>query len=186
MKQIQSDWTPRDVTTEDILALASELNKHGIEYAIFGSIAMRIHGVERPTEDIDVYLGKSSLDPSTVINALKNLGWFPDATEEEWQSLIDSEAFSYGVIKVQGEIGIDLVTSMGEQSLDTLSTETKIFNGTPLRVITLEQLLEMKRNSLRERDQLDYQELINRMGKMGQSTPKKSFLTKLNFFSKDK
>lgn len=71
------------------------------------------------------------------------------------QSLIDEGAFDYGVIKFGGEVGLDVATSMGERTFDSLETQIIEVDGAKLNVVTVQQLYDMKNNSLRQRDMED-------------------------------
>lgn len=155
----------RLVTEHDIANLASQLNAKGVDYVIFGSIAMRIHGVIRDTHDIDIYIRNDENSIRGVLSAIKDSDLFPEVTDEEYESLVSDGSFEYGVVKFAGEIGVDVATHMGINSIDSLEYEVRLINGVEVRVVTLRQLIQMKSDSLREKDQDDVLEMHNRMSK---------------------
>ena len=47
--------------TDELKALVNELNRHQIEYALCGGLAMGVHGRTRATVDIDLLILSESL-----------------------------------------------------------------------------------------------------------------------------
>ncbi|HEY5883264.1 MAG TPA: hypothetical protein VIT88_01175 [Pyrinomonadaceae bacterium] len=59
--------------TEELKALVNELNRHEIEYALCGGLAMGVHGRTRATVDIDLLILSESLDK--VVDIAKRQGY---------------------------------------------------------------------------------------------------------------
>jgi len=49
-----SESTSRPATLEDLKALLSSLNAHGVDYLLIGGYALAAHGYQRATTDIDI------------------------------------------------------------------------------------------------------------------------------------
>lgn len=142
----------RNITLTDLKVIAETMIKYEVEYVIFGGVALNIHNVPRETEDIDMFLKNNKENISRFIKAFKTLPMFQDISSDELQSLIDDDAFEYGVIKFGGEIGLNIATSMGERTFDALEKQVVDLDGIELKVVTVKQLYEMKSKSLRQRD----------------------------------
>jgi diphthamide synthase (EF-2-diphthine--ammonia ligase) len=41
------------LSVDKLLALIAAMNREGVEYVVFGAIAMAVHGLPRATEDAD-------------------------------------------------------------------------------------------------------------------------------------
>jgi hypothetical protein len=60
------------------------------------------------------------------------------------------------------DFGIDFLTRLGEAfSFDSLAVEDGVFDGEPVRVVTVRTLYEMKRDTVRHKDKVDA-ELLRR------------------------
>jgi hypothetical protein len=145
----------RHITLDDLKAIVNAMKTHGVDYVIFGGVALNIHNVPRETEDIDLFLRNTRENIIKFAQALKSLSLFDEIEHEELQALIDEGAFDYGVIRFGGEIGLDVATSMGTRTFDSLETQIVNLQGVELNVVTVQQLYEMKSTSLRARDMED-------------------------------
>jgi len=54
-----------------------ELETLGIKYLVIGGIAVNLHGVERPTGDLDILLSFEKNNLKKFIFAMKTIGWIP-------------------------------------------------------------------------------------------------------------
>jgi len=141
-----------------VAQLGRDLDRHGIEYAVIGAVALTAHGYPRFTADVDIILTKEGL--RVFHRELVGLGYRP-AFEGAQKKL---RATSNGV-------AIELITE-GEfpgdgkpkpVSFPRPSTASIEIEG--VRVITLEKLIELKLASGmtapdRLKDLADVQELI--------------------------
>jgi len=138
--------------------LASDLDRHQIEYAVIGAIALNQHGYQRLTVDIDLLISPEALE--RFKDELVGLGDRPffEGAKKKFRSLIDN-------------VPVEVITS-GEFPGDGLPkpvafpepTEyTVVIDG--IKTITLEKLVELKLASGmtatdRLKDLADVQELI--------------------------
>lgn len=145
----------REVTLEDLKSIAEAMRLHAVEYVVFGGIALNVHRVPRATQDIDIFIRNSKENIDNFLKAFRTLPMFLNITDADLVSLVEDHAFDCGVIKFGGDIGLDIATSMGERTIDSLSIEMITLDGVEIPVITLEQLYEMKSDSLRDKDMED-------------------------------
>jgi len=138
--------------------LASDLDRHQIEYAVIGAIALNQHGYQRLTVDIDLLISPEALE--RFKDELVGLGDRPffEGAKKKFKSVIDN-------------VPVEVITS-GEFPGDGLPklvafpepTEyTVVIDG--IKTITLEKLVELKLASGmtatdRLKDLADVQELI--------------------------
>jgi hypothetical protein len=138
--------------------LASDLDRHQIEYAVIGAIALNQHGYQRLTVDIDLLMSPEALE--RFKDELVGLGYrqYFEGAKKKFRSVIDN-------------VPVEVITS-GEFPGDGLPkpvafpepTEyTVVIDG--IKTITLEKLVELKLASGmtatdRLKDLADVQELI--------------------------
>src|SRR5690554_2382845 len=109
----------RMITEEDVKEIISLLVKHNVDYVVFGAVALNLHGIERQTQDIDIYLRNTESNIKNFIKAFSSMSMFEAVTEQDLLNLVEERAFEYGVIKFIGDIGMDVATSMGETTIDS-------------------------------------------------------------------
>lgn len=144
---------------DELNQLISALEKHGIEYAVCGGLALTIHGFPRATFDIDILIQEDSLDKAFEIAAEKgydihglDMSFKERAVEIRRVSKIDED----------GEVlSLDflLVTPHVEDVWDT-----KIYlgwEGKTLSIVSREGLLKMKRLAARHKDLIDIDRMEN-------------------------
>lgn len=136
----------------------SELEEHGIHYAIIGATALLAHGYPRFTEDIDVLMTREGLEKFHA--ELIGLGYVPafPGAKKKLRSIVDGVSIE---VMTTGEYpgdGKPKPVSMP----DPVTASTEI-DG--IRYVTLEKLIELKLASgisapHRLKDLADVQELI--------------------------
>ena len=138
--------------------LSSDLDEHGIDYAVIGAVALLAHGYPRFTEDIDLVMTAEGLEK--FHEELIGLGYVPafPGARKRLKSTADGVSIE---VMTTGEYpgdGKPKPVSMPEPT--TASTE---IDG--IRFVTLEKLIELKLASGmsapdRLKDLADVQELI--------------------------
>lgn len=130
--------------TDELKALVNELNRHEIEYALCGGLAMGVHGWMRATVDIDLLILSESLDD--VIEIAKSQGY----------SLRGKEmSFAGGAIEIRRISKID-AASGDLIPLDLILVSPEIrhvwdnrqqgnWEGGKLSVVTREGLISLKK-----------------------------------------
>jgi hypothetical protein len=124
-----------------------------VSYVIIGGVAVILHGLERLTRDIDVFVDPTLENIGRLKKALMSV--FSDPAIEE---ITLDELKKYPVIRYGTPSGfhIDLIVGLGDQvSFENLEFEIIDFDGVPIRIATPDTLYMMKSDSLRPRDQAD-------------------------------
>lgn len=135
------------------LAVVKALNEHDVEYILIGGVAIIIHGMERLTRDIDLFIKSNPANITNLKKALNSL--YHDKSIDE---ISIEELNNYPVIRYGTPDGfyIDMMTRIGEAVMyDDLEYKETKFQGITIRIATPESLYNMKKNSLREKDKMD-------------------------------
>ncbi len=150
------------MVNETLKRLASELEEHGIEYAVIGAVALNQHGFNRFTVDIDLLLSEEGLE--TFRQELVGLGYRPAFRGA-------TKAFR----ATRENVPIEIITT-GEYPGDGKPKPVRFHHPSEhfvvidgVRTVTLEKLIELKLASgltapARLRDLADVQDLIRARG----------------------
>ena len=135
------------------------MNREGVEYVTFGAIALWTHGVVRATEDADFFIAPTRENIDRLKRALRSVWDDPNIDEISADDLLgEYPSVRYG--PPDTDLYIDFLTRLGEAySFDTLRWQNSELEGVPIRVVTVEQLHEMKRNTVRPKDRIDAEAL---------------------------
>ena len=90
-------------TIEDLVTLCRNLNKCQVKYVIIGGFAVIRCGYIRATGDIDILVENS---PENINRIRQALSYLP---EGEAYKIEDSDLDQYRVVRVSGEITVDLL-----------------------------------------------------------------------------
>lgn len=141
-----------------VAQLGRDLDRHGIEYAVIGAVALTAHGYPRFTADVDIILTKEGLQ--VFHRELVGLGYRPafEGARKKLRSTLNGVAIEF---IMEGEYpgdGKPKPVSFPRPSMASVEIEG-------VRVITLEKLIELKLASGmtapdRLKDLADVQELI--------------------------
>jgi hypothetical protein len=112
--------------TQKVLAA---LEREGAEYAVFGAVALNLHGLPRATEDLAIMIAADRANIERVKAALRSVFDDPSIDEITADDLLgDYPAVTYG--PPTGTFYVDILTRLGEMyAFDTLVTERIDFNG---------------------------------------------------------
>jgi len=150
------------VDLDRVLAFVRAMNAAGVNYITFGAIALWTHGLIRATEDADFFIAADVENIERLKNALRTVWEDPAIDEIRAEDLMgDYPAIRYG--PPDTELYMDFLTRLGEAySFDSLAWEMGDIEGVPIRVVTPEQLYQMKRNTVRPKDRSDAEMLRQR------------------------
>jgi hypothetical protein len=58
------------LSVDKLLTLIAAMNREGVEYVVFGAIAMAVHGLPRATEDADFFIRpeRENIDRLTTLS----------------------------------------------------------------------------------------------------------------------
>lgn len=151
------------VDEERLRAIFRALRERGVDYAVFGAVALGLHGLARATADLDLFLRPDADNVERLKAALRDV--YADTAIEE----IDPAELvgDYPAVRYVPPDGFsyDLVTRLGEAfGWSDLETETKGFGDVSVRLVTARFLWRMKKNTVRWTDAYDAQTLAERFG----------------------
>ncbi|MBN1352899.1 nucleotidyltransferase [candidate division KSB1 bacterium] len=140
---------------KDFLLVLKALDDHNVDYVLIGGVAVILHGLERLTRDIDLFI---KMIPKNIDNFRKALSSvFNDTSIEE---ITLKELQDYPVIRYGTPNGfyIDIMTRLGEAvSFEDLEYEIIESRGVKIKIATPEILYNLKKDSLRDKDKIDVQ-----------------------------
>ena len=145
------------VFTADMRELLRLFEEHGVEYVLVGGFAVNYYGYVRATQDIDFLVYPSRENSQRTLQALSGFGFGAAG--------IPQDCFEHAGTAVH--LGtepnrIDLLTKLKGVSNSSIFAGARRVEmaGVSVNLISLEHLVEAKRNSDRARDIADADELL--------------------------
>jgi hypothetical protein len=140
------------------------LEDHGVRYAIFGGVAVNLHGLARATQDLKVFVEPVAANVGRLRDALHSVFDDPSIDEITADDLLgEYPAVQY--VPPEGAFHLDVLTRLGSAfTWEDLETERVPFDGIEVTVVTPRTLYEMKRDTVRAKDRIDAEELRRRYG----------------------
>jgi hypothetical protein len=141
------------ILNQDFKEFIEALNKSEVEYILVGGYSVIIHGYNRTTGDLDVWIKPTKKNYSKLKNAFSMFGMSVfDMTEESFLSN-DLDVFTFG----RPPVSIDILTSVKGIDFDeTFDTSIiTVIENVRVRVIHLNQLRKAKHAANRPKDQDD-------------------------------
>jgi len=150
----------------DYLGIFKKLNEEGIKYIIVGGLAVNFYGIPRMTYDIDLLIDLEVKNLKRLITLLKSWGFKPKAPvdimdflkegkREEW--LKDKKMKAFTLINPEwpiSEIDIIINTPIDYEKASKQINYTKV-KDVIIPLISLEDLIKMKKSSNRAQDKSD-------------------------------
>ncbi|HCL91233.1 MAG TPA: hypothetical protein P5037_06630 [Candidatus Paceibacterota bacterium] len=128
------------------------LARAGVDYAVAGGLAVILNGYPRVTVDVDILVNDSPENLRRLLDCLAGWG-------EGWARELKIEDFvpQEGSIRVMEDFDLDLFTRMAGKSLDYFRPRLRYLDAGGVRIPYLapQDLILLKENSGREKDQLD-------------------------------
>jgi hypothetical protein len=139
-------------TLEDLAKLCSNLNRFQVKYVVIGGFAVIRHGYIRATADIDLLVEDS---PANVHRLRTALAYLPDA---EAHQISDTDLAQYRVVRVAGEIAVDLLAKACEVTYALAESHIQYdeIHGVVIPFLNPEMLIETKQG-VRAKDVQDRQ-----------------------------
>ncbi|MGA7617346.1 MAG: nucleotidyl transferase AbiEii/AbiGii toxin family protein [Thermoanaerobaculia bacterium] len=149
---------------DDVLAIFAALDRFEVEYVLVGGVAVGLHGFERATNDVDLFVRPTSENVAHLRDALRSV--YQDASIGEISA--EDLAGDYPTIRYgppTGDFFIDLLGRLGSAvAFDDLEWETMNVAGVRVRVATPRTLFRMKRGTVRAVDRIDAEVLKEAFG----------------------
>lgn len=148
----------------EVLAIVEAFEAEGVEYAVFGAVALNLHGVGRATEDLDVFIRPELENVERLKRALRRVYDDPLVEEISAEELCgDYPAVRY--VPPSGDFFLDILTRLGEVArFDDLDTEVVEVEGRRIRVVTARELYRLKKDTVRGQDRVDAERLAMLFG----------------------
>ena len=131
------------------------LESYGVKYAIFGAIALNLHGLARSTEDLDIFIAPEAGNIDRLKAALRSVFDDPEIAKITAEDLLgDYPAVQYN--PPEGSFYLDVLTRLGTVfRYEDLETERVPYQDLTVTVITPRMLYEMKKDTVRLKDRAD-------------------------------
>lgn len=144
----------------------AELTAKGVEYVVIGGIAATLHGAARPTQDVDVLVARDGANLTRLAKALRSLeSALKAGADEPLKVTIDEKRLTNGMNFSWATVAGD-VDTFGEveggfsyATVVEAAWEAVTAAGTRILVVSLPDLIAMKRASGRPKDELALLEL---------------------------
>jgi hypothetical protein len=144
-----------DLLDEELLNFWKYLNKNKVRYIMVGGFAIRFHGFNRNTEDLDMWLEDTVANRKNLRNAFKELE-YGDFSQMEMMQFVPGWTSFY----VGGGIELDIMTTM--KGLEDISFDECLemasvadLEGVKVPFLHINHLIENKKIINRPKDQID-------------------------------
>ena len=144
---------------DPVVRVLAALEREGVRYAIFGAVAVNIHGLPRFTEDLDIFVAPDRENIESLRRALRSVFADPHIEEISADDLLgEYPAIQY--VPPEGAFYIDILTRLGEAfRYEDLETLRMPFEGMLVTVVTPQTLYRMKKDTVRPKDRMDAEAL---------------------------
>lgn len=157
------DYDP-GVDFESLQQLIAALHAHGVRYAIFGAVAMSLHGLVRTTEDLDLFIAPDESNIERLRAALRDVFDDPDIDDITAADLL-GEYPSVRYVPPDRSFYVDILTRLGDAfTFDDLELQRVEVDGLPAIVVSPRTLYDMKKDSVRAKDRADAEMLRRTFG----------------------
>ena len=147
---------PSDVPI--IEKLADALNRHEVKWVLVGGMAVTLHGGSYLTSDCDVAFEKSQANLNHLKAALESIGARPVRASDEGPFELDFSILLAPFMHMKSDAGpVDLINRLpGIESFADLYARSVAVevDGIEIRLASIEDLIRLKSDTNRPRDQL--------------------------------
>jgi predicted nucleotidyltransferase len=147
-----------DVMDEELLEFWRKLNDNGVKYIVVGGLATRLHGNDRITDDLDMWIEDDLENRKSLRKSFHELQYGDFASLETTQFVA-----GWTSIYIAG-IELDIITQM--KGLENISFNECLqiapfaeIEGVKIPFLHINHLIENKKAVNRPKDQIDVQEL---------------------------
>lgn len=145
----------------DLARIAATLNRYDVDYVVVGGMAVVLHGGESTTLDVDLAFDRSSCNIERLASALQELS----AKPKRWvisDFRLTTADLSSRWLHLESDSGdIDLIAEIPNKSYDLVKSSCELFEIDQVRfqVASIQELIQMKRNTGRGKDAAHVAEL---------------------------
>jgi len=138
----------------DLIEVCRALQAHGVRYILVGGHAVRLNGIVRATEDVDILV---PFDTANGRRLIESLG-FLDSAKDMDPAWFSREANQPEVenIRVADRIVVDILFAVNGETFETLQPHVRVLklDGVEIPLLDVDGLLKAK-TDYREKDLLD-------------------------------
>ena len=140
---------------EIIKRLLAALESRGVKYAVFGAVALNLHGLARATEDVDIFVAPETANIDRLKMALRDVFDDPEIEHITAHDLLgEYPAVQYS--PPEGAFHIDILTRIGDAfTFSDLELERVPYQDLTVSVVSPRTLYKMKKDTVRPQDRLD-------------------------------
>ena len=153
MREIEAN-----LLNEDFVDFLKSLNKYTVESILVGGYAVILHGYQRTTGDIDIWVNPTEENYQRLQSAIKEFGLPLHAISlDDFLSTGKVDVFTFG----RPPVAIDLLTKVSGLEFDEAlrNSEAVIVDGAPTRLLSVQSLRAAKLAAGRHRDLDDLEHL---------------------------
>lgn len=145
-------------------AVLGALEEAGVDYAVFGAVALNLHGLARFTEDLDVFVAPVADNIKRLRSALRSVFDDPEIERITADDLLGAyPAIQY--VPPDGAFHLDILTRLGDAfTFADLETARVPFEDLTVTVVTPRTLYRMKKGTVRLKDRADAELIRERFG----------------------
>jgi len=154
---------PPTLDEQRLRAIFRALSEQRVEYAVFGAVALGLHGLARATADLDLFIRPDADNVECLKAALRTIFEDPSIDEISAGDLCGD----YPAVRYQPPDGFsfDILTRLGDAfRYEDLDIEQRDYDGVPVRVVTPRTLWQLKKDTARPMDRFDADLLAERFG----------------------
>ena len=154
---------PELVDESRLRAVFRALADKRVDYAVFGGVALGLHGLARATADLDLFVAPDRENIERLKSALRAVFDDPSIDEISAEDLCgEYPAVRYGP---PDGFGFDILTRLGSVvRYADLEIEIKPFADVAVRVVSARNLWKLKKGTVRPVDRIDARALADRFG----------------------
>lgn len=138
---------------DEFIEILKALEKEDVEYALIGGVALILYGMNRVTQDVDIFIDPGETNVKKLRKALSSI--YRDAEIEE---ITADEISKYQVIRYGTPDGfyIDIMSSIGTAfSFEDISYQIINYEDIKIKTATPDTLYKLKKDTPRDRDKYD-------------------------------
>jgi hypothetical protein len=154
---------PPTLDEQRLRAIFRALSEQRVEYAVFGAVALGLHGLARATADLDLFIRPDADNVARLKAALRAI--FEDSSIDEIAA--EDLCGDYPAVRYQPPDGFsfDILTRLGDAfRYEDLDIEERDYDGVPVKVVTPRTLWRLKKDTARPTDRFDADVLAERYG----------------------
>ena len=156
--KVRSRIMANNIFNQDFQDLIEAFNTHQVEYILVGGYAVIVHGYNRSTGDLDLWVNATEENYENLVRAFATFGMPTfDMTRHKFLHTDQYDVFTFGVPPT----AIDLITKLKGPGFKEAYKNSSIyeFEDMEVRVIQYGDLLAAKRAAGRNRDLNDVEQL---------------------------